>query len=488
MKKKWPLNKSEIAFLLAAAILSATLSGCQYESFDDYLRALGMKDPVEYEEAVIDESVSEITLEETSEEPAVEYVDISEYTDVPAEIGVDRISDNGVPSGHNEYPDGAPVKADSDYASFYKSYDDAPEEITKKREEVGLTDSGIEKLKKQQEGLYAYDRLTDAGKTLYVEMLAIMEHLATDVSVSTTSDEAIELVFEHVSMDHPELFYVGGYQYTDYRKGEETSRIAFSGTYLYDEAEVKSRQTQINEAVNKCLAGAPATPDEYYKVKYVYEYIIKNTEYDKDAPDNQNLCSVFIGGRSVCNGYAKATQYLLNKMGVKCTFVTGMVTTKSGQQFRHAWNLVLCNGVHYYLDVTWGDASYQTASGESADPSLLPEVNYDYLNVTTEEILRQHTLSDIISFPVCSGMADNYYVREGEYFTAAEPALIQDLFNRKYEEGAKCVTFKCASDAVYDAIFDHLFTQSHVFDYMQGYHSTVTYTAFEKTRTIMIWL
>ncbi|MBP3782612.1 MAG: hypothetical protein J6I68_05120 [Butyrivibrio sp.] len=487
MKKSWLLTKKEIAFLLAAALLSAGLSGCQYKSFDDYLRALGMKDPVAVEEVATNESVSEVSIEE-AKELVQEVVDISEYNGATADDGVNRISGDGVPMGIDEYPDGAPALADSDYASFYKSYEDAEEEIIEKREAVGLTKTGIEKLKKEQEGLYAYERLTDAGKTLYVEMLAIMRHLASDVSVSTTSDEAIELVFEYVSMDHPELFYVEGYQYTDYRRGDEVSRIAFSGTYTYDEAEVKRRQTQINEVVNRCIAAAPASDDEYLTIKYVYEYLIKNTEYDKDAPDNQNICSVFLGGRSVCNGYAKAAQYLLSKLGVDCTFVTGMVTTKSGQQFRHAWNLVLCNGAHYYLDVTWGDASYQTASGESADPALLPDVNYDYLNVTTEEIERQHTLNDIVDVPVCSCMTDNYYVREGEYFTSVEPALVQDLFDRKYAEGAKNVTIKCANDAVYNELFDQLFTQGQVFNYMQGYQPTVTYTSFEKTRTIMIWL
>ena len=61
LKKSWLLTKKEIAFLLAAALLSAGLSGCQYESFDDYLRALGMKDPVAVETVATTESVSEVS-------------------------------------------------------------------------------------------------------------------------------------------------------------------------------------------------------------------------------------------------------------------------------------------------------------------------------------------------------------------------------------------------------------------------------------------
>jgi hypothetical protein len=477
-----------MAVILASCFLTGALSGCEYESFDDYLRALGMKDPLEYDEVAYDSSASAVSLYEVNEQLFQEVTGSGQFKNDAKQADIGTSLQDATSAKVTDFPEVAEAKADAGYSDFYMDYDDAADEIKKKREAAGLSEEGIKKLKKEQEGLFAYEKLTDAGKTLYVEMLAIMEHLASDVSVSTTSDDAVELVFDYVMTDHPELFYVSGYQYTDYKVGDETSRISFTGTYIYDEKEVASRKTRINEAVNRCLAGAPASTDEYQIVKYVYEYIIKNTEYDMNAVDNQNICSVFLGGRSVCNGYAKAAQLLLNKLGVKCTFVTGMVTTKGGQQFRHAWNLVLCNGAFYYLDVTWGDASYQTASGESADPTLLPDVNYDYLNVTTQEIERQHSISDTIAMPVCSSMTDNYYVREGEYFTSVEPALVQDLFNRKYQEGARNVTIKCATDEVYQALFDQLFTDGEVFNYMQGYNPTVTYTSFEKTRTIMIWL
>ena len=85
-------------------------------------------------------------------------------------------------------------------------------------------------------------------------------------------------------------------------------------------------------------------------------------------------------------------------------------------------------------------------------------------------------------------MADNYYVREDEYFTSAEMSLVKDLFDRRYNDGSNNVTMKCASQDVYDSMFAQLITDRKVFDYLQGDTSSVSYTTFADTKTIIFWL
>ncbi|WP_155839525.1 transglutaminase domain-containing protein [Butyrivibrio proteoclasticus] len=478
--KGWRIHKALITLVLTLT-LAASLSGCKYNSFDEYLEALGMKDA---EDSAVESSsgASVIVSEDstTSEQGASVVSSIDSSNAASSENSDDAAAQDTSKE----------KRADSDFESYYQSSDSlaSDEEMQKQRAAIGLTDTGIASIKEKQKGLYCYERLTESGKTLYVEILTIMQNLGKDILVSTTSDEAVELVFDYVCADHPEIFYVDGYQYTNYTVDGVITKISFSGNYIYDKDEIARRETLINEYVNKCLEGAPNSEDDYYAIKYVYEYIIENTEYDVNAADNQNICSVFMTGKSVCNGYAKATQYLLNKLGIPCTLCVGTVNTKTSKGVRHAWNLVLCNNVYYYVDTTWGDSSYQTSSGESADATKLPKVNYDYLNVTSAEITQNHTFSDVLDVPVCTNTTDNYYVREDEYFTSAELSLVGDLFKRRYADGSDNVTIKCASKEVYDSIFEELITNRKVFDYLQGDNSVVSYTTFADTKTIIIWL
>ena len=49
MKKAVMTIKRGIALVLVTATCALSLTGCEYESFDDYLKALGIKDPLTIE-------------------------------------------------------------------------------------------------------------------------------------------------------------------------------------------------------------------------------------------------------------------------------------------------------------------------------------------------------------------------------------------------------------------------------------------------------
>ncbi len=333
---------------------------------------------------------------------------------------------------------------------------------------------------------YAYDTLSETQKIWYRDIDAVLgnmqkeRELAPEGFKEGLNEEDIDRIFQCVLNDHPEYFYVEGYTYTKYTQMDKLVKLVFSGTYSVSLQEAERRHSQIVLAVEQLLAGVPEEASDYDKVKYVYETLIRETEYDLSAPDNQNIYSVFVNHASVCQGYAKATQYLLNKLGIDCTLVLGTVDTGEG----HAWNLVKVDGEYYYVDTTWGDASYQT-EGEGA--FMMPEINYDYLCVTTGQISRTHTLGDEEPMPECDALEANYYIKEGAYFDSFDEEQLKGFFEEAQEQGRSDVTLKCGNEEVYGEFKRRLLEEQEIFDYFK-HDGKIAYAQNVKQLSLTFWV
>lgn len=341
-----------------------------------------------------------------------------------------------------------------------------------------------EELREEQTECYAFGKLSEDEQEVYLEILEALIHFKENVKLSSCDKELISRVFQCVLNDHPEIFYVDGYSYTEYTLGSILKKITFTGSYRFSPEEVKEKQRQIDDYVNQCLAGMPEDADEYEKVKYVYEYLIHHTDYDAAAKDSQNICSVFLERKSVCQGYAKATQYLLNRAGVFATLVLGEVVGGEG----HAWNLVRIDGAYYYVDTTWGDASYQAVGGGDYPIEKIPTINYDYLCVTTEQMEQTHTQDNVVEMPECTSMDANFYVREGVYFTEFDEKKIEKIFTDSYERGDTYVTLKCEGPDIYRKMQETLIGEQGVFRYLDCPDKAVSYVENEKQYSLSFWL
>ncbi len=341
-----------------------------------------------------------------------------------------------------------------------------------------------EGLREEQRDCYAFGVLSGEEQEVYLEILAALTGFKENVKLSSCDKELISRVFQCVLNDHPEIFYVEGYSYTEYTLGNLLKKITFTGSYCFSQEEVEEKQRQIDNYVNQCLAGMPENADEYEKVKYIYEYLIHHTDYDAEAKNSQNICSVFLERKSVCQGYAKATQYLLNRAGIFATLVLGRVVGGEG----HAWNLVRIDGEYYYVDTTWGDASYQAVGGSNYPIEKIPTINYDYLCVTTEQMEVTHTLENVVELPRCTAMDANYYVREGAYFTAWDEEKIEKIFSDGYERGDTYVTLKCDGEAVYRKMQETLIEEQGIFRYLDCPDKAVSYVENEKQYSLSFWL
>ena len=123
--------------------------------------------------------------------------------------------------------------------------------------------------------------------------------------------------------------------------------LSFKTGYFY--TDTQDEQVRV---VAKAIAKDCQGMTDYEKIKYVYDYIILNSEYDirKDGA-YYNL----ITGKSCCNGYAEAFLAIMEEMGIPCKYTVNSA---------HAWNTVYLNGAWYNIDTTWGDTGGDTISYE----------------------------------------------------------------------------------------------------------------------------
>lgn len=345
--------------------------------------------------------------------------------------------------------------------------------------EMGGSEIQTESKADGQAYMYYYNSLNKEEQKVYEQMYkAIVER--KEVKLGTKDKDVVSKIFECVTNDHPEIFYCNAYQIEGMELYGKMMQIKFSANYHMTEEEVQENLRSIEAYVQTCISSMPIGVDEYTKVKYVYEYIIEHTEYVPNSQNNQNICSVFIGGESVCMGYAKATQYILNQLGIDTTLAYGHVGTES-----HSWNLVRVDGEYYYMDPTWGDAGY-VRPGQSA-ASAGQGINYEYFLITSEQLAKSHVLDNVVPLPACVATRNNYYIREGLFLHGYDEIAIADIFDRMKARGEANVSLRCSDATAYQDVKYALLTEQNVFKFMDG-AGTVSYSYNDDLYTLIFWI
>lgn len=326
--------------------------------------------------------------------------------------------------------------------SYDEQEDTSPSNIIERPEEKEEFDEALlQAVRAGAEGKYYYNLLSEDEKNNYVCVAAAIQEQRDSVKLRQTDAENASKIYSSVLMDHPEYFWCdASYRYYE---SAIAQRIEILPQYNCGMEERQQRQQVISDVTAQIIAQAPVTEDHYEEIKYVYEYIINNTDYQLNAPDNQNIFSVFNNRISVCAGYTKAMQYLLNQMQIYCIYVSG--TTDTGEL--HAWNIVQCGGEYCYVDVTWGDPMYMETM--QADNSMRDNVSYDYLCCSGEMMQRTHTPDPMYALPECTTTAYEYYRRAGRFFYEADDSQLLGIMQNDIAQQAERTDIQFASFELY---------------------------------------
>ena len=103
---------------------------------------------------------------------------------------------------------------------------------------------------------------------------------------------------------------------------------------------------QINNVVEEYITDDMT---EMQKVKTLHDWVCNNIVYDYDNTSdykNHNDASIFMNDSTVCEGYAKCYNLLLNAAGIESYYLLSE---------NHAWNIVKIGGHYFHSDTTWDD-------------------------------------------------------------------------------------------------------------------------------------
>ena len=308
---------------------------------------------------------------------------------------------------------------------------------------------------------YAYGQLSQLQQQTYDQIYDCIINYKDKITLLTTEKDDIAAAYEAVMADYGNLFWINGYQYNTYTSNEVIVSVEFEPKYTMTEEQRDIYQLKVDAVVDEWLAGISVDASDFDKALYVFETLVEKVDYVSDSEENQNILSVFLYQQTVCQGYADAAWYMLDKLGIPNTIITGTANNES-----HAWNLVFLDDAYYYMDVTWGNSKYLDSNNDATK-----RVNYAYLAMTTEEISQNHVITTSFEVPECLSNIDNYFVHKGLYYDWFGVDSIGAKLSASYQAGEDEISLKFSNRDLYTRVIDYFFTQKHISDYCQSLES-----------------
>ena len=284
-----------------------------------------------------------------------------------------------------ETPEGAETGGYVSLAGTYETVDPISADKLRETAGVGNTGQGL-----TFDAVYYpyYQMLDDVGKSLYRQIYAnAMGLYAPFAPAVACSQYQLDNAFEAVYCDHPELFWVdaGYYGWVTYGGEVVQAEIIFYPTA----SDLTTAQATLETEADRIMRGATGT--NYDKEKYVHDALARSTIYDLYAEMNQSAFSAVVRGKTVCAGYARALQYMLQQLSIPCYYCHGY----AGEE--HAWDIVCLDGEYYNVDVTWDDRG--------------DEVVYTYFNRADSDILTRGAISRYTCQPARARPTEGWRMR-----------------------------------------------------------------------------
>lgn len=319
--------------------------------------------------------------------------------------------------------------AGSYYVINYVANTEIPTSVVIAEGDIGQTSTLLEEeyFSKNTRELI-YESLTDEQmKEIYVIVRDCIINYETSVEVPGASRTDINNILYAVMGDHPEIFWLGGYEFnvgvfTPIYSVTENQKTALEREIRLQTASI------INEAVYA------NRPNDFEKAMLIYDYIVKNTVYAESDRD-QEIDSVILNQESVCSGYAKAFAYLMDRMNIPCACIYSDT---------HMYNVVELEGVKYIVDVTGGDNFEIAGVGNYTDYSYLICSSGELKNISEYQPIG---ICESLQYS-CTDTGRNYYTEYGIYVESWTENCFVEM--EECLSGSNVTSIKCSETEVFE--------------------------------------
>lgn len=194
---------------------------------------------------------------------------------------------------------------------------------------------------------YHYRQLSKEAQNAYKVIALAIKSYKSNVIFKTV--ENLQVVLNAISNDNPHFFYVDWCNLLIFTTfNAENTNLKLKYNMNKEESEMYLKRAY---KIAQSLKGS----DEKNTILKVHNYMVQRVSYDEYAYKNNKyvlndhrLIGALFENLAVCEGIARATQFLLRNLGIDCTYARGQV-----EGGLHAWNLVYIGNKVRKLDVTW---------------------------------------------------------------------------------------------------------------------------------------
>ena len=297
-----------------------------------------------------------------------------------------------------------------------------------------------------------------AYNNILTEIMGAENEFPEQIEVPFMESEVLTDVYEALTYDNPEIMCFS----TEASIITEGSHCYLKPDYSMTPDEFQLRLEYLEQRAEEICLSFSAFDSDFDKELAIHDYIVKNCVYDREHSDSGFAYTCIFSGYASCEGYAKASKYLMEKAGMECYCIVGDAKNTDGKIESHMWNIVKADGDFYHLDTTWDDP---TDSGNT--------VSHIYFNLTEDEIRTDH--GNFQSDFFCENTAENYFVKmncvfsSGDYYSRLD---MERLIINRLENGEHSIQLKFNSEEAYDSAVYELITQSRAYEIQEDIKST----------------